>query len=740
MTQLSLQQKRIYLKEKYSKNNKFQISINVFEKISASKPDHKFNNLIKLISDPHLLLQAISNISNKSGSTTPGPSTDLSTVDGISLTTVYNISESLKNKTFRFHPVKRIYIDKTGKNPNLDKEISKLYNKKQLTPEILKKLKARPLGIPSFNDKIVQEAIRIILNAIYEPEFKRVSLNYGFRPKLGVQDAIYSIQTKAKSMEYAIEADIQGAFDNVKFEILINILRKKISDEQFLSLILGGLKCGINYSQQFEETRTTQGSVLSPLLYNIYFHEFDLYIHNQFTTYINETNFLENRDPKAPNRFYTKISKQKLKLKIPNLKIQLQENFKKYGPNSKEFQNIFKIYKNNFPKYKLLDKIQKNTPSRAKSRQTIRFFYIRYADDWLFLTNASLENVEKYKNMFSNWIQKNLSLTLSSTKTLTTKLTSKKKKLSKKIHFLGFQLSYYATKKNMLIGYKIKFKSNIMNRKTFKTINKNKKRSTFTQRTTNPTLIAAFDRNRVFKKLESLRIIKKHNGQWQGCRKPEWGVLTIPEIIQKYNYIIRGYANFYGPILHYKNDISQLHYLLKYSCIHTLSQKLQLTLRGTMKKFGKDITVYYETTTKNLNKDGTIEVLTNKHSISLLTWPQVQSIIEIQTKNFRTKAYEKSSYLNQYFSNIDDIPLVTINWRTVYKLSQYCCICGSQENIQFHHVKHVRIGKVSGFLQVMNQLNRKQIPCCSYCHRKIHSGAYDSLKLSDLYDQELAII
>jgi retron-type reverse transcriptase len=117
----------------------------------------------------------------------------------------------------------------------------------------------------------------MVLQSIYEPEFKKLNSNYGFRPGYGVHDAIQTIKTKAKSMKYAIEADVQGAFDNVDFDILLTILRKKISDEKFLKLIHYSLKCGINYSNQFEESKlgTTQGSIVSPMLYNIYFHEFD---------------------------------------------------------------------------------------------------------------------------------------------------------------------------------------------------------------------------------------------------------------------------------------------------------------------------------------------------------------------------------------------------------------------------------------------------------------------------------
>jgi hypothetical protein len=188
------------------------------------------------------------------------------------------------------------------------------------------------------------------------------------------------------------------------------------------------------------------------------------------------------------------------------------------------------------------------------------------------------------------------------------------------------------------------------------------------------------------------------------------GVLAVPEIIERYNYIIRGYLNFYAPIISYSNDLSQLHYLLKYSCLHTLAQKLNLTLHGVMKKFGKNITINWEIITKN-NKSPKKNMTT-----SLITWQQSQLIIQESISNFRNKIKNKLPLTpeNLIQKSVDEISNVKINWRTAFKLSQHCCICGSEGKINYHHVKHIKKGKVTGFLQVMKQLNRKQIPVCQH--------------------------
>jgi RNA-directed DNA polymerase len=660
----TIQEKRSSLKTYYTGLNwVFLRTLSVISKKSIMFPDHKFDDLFRLIYDPNLLTQAMGNLRKKKGALTPGHTKkgDPTTIDASSLDTILNLSKSLKDGTFRFqHPFplyRRIFIDKTGKNPNIDKDIQKLYKKKLLTPSKIKELKIRILKIiPSFNDKIVQEAIRMILNSIYEPEFAKINSNFGFRPGIGVHDAHRYIQTYAKSMTFAIEADIQGAFDNVDFEILIKILQKKIKDTKFLKLILHGLKCGINYSEQFEETKigTTQGSIVSPILYNIYFHEFDKFIHNEFTQTVKDMNTKELRTDRPFNPLYNKIRKIKYKFKYPEILKSLKQSYSPETVNSNEFLQLRNNFKTAIQKkeYFKFDKIQKNLKPYATSRQTIRFHYVRYADDWVFLTNASLERTTQFKEMFSDWISNNLNLTLSPTKTTITSFYK-----AEKVHFLGFQLCTYQHKRTLKIGNTVQknVKTNPTNRRKFFTIPtpSNYTRTTFTQRTTNPTLIASWDRTRVLNRLNDSKFIKKKNGIWIGSRKPEWGVLAIPEIIERYNYIIRGYLNFYAPIISYSNDLSQLHYLLKYSCLHTLAQKLNLTLYGVMKKFGNNITINWETKTKN-----------NKYPIknmttSLITWQQSQLIIQQSISNFRTKIKNKLPLTpeNLIQKSVDDIPV-----------------------------------------------------------------------------------
>jgi RNA-directed DNA polymerase len=326
----NIAEKRSQLLDWY-KNVDFKM-LKTIEKIaikSSTRDDAVFNNLMKLVVDPGILYQAMGNISNRKGSLTPGAQTDLRTVDASSAKIIKELSEKLKNGTFRFNPIRRVYMDKSGKNPVTKEQLDKLENLHKLgtvTMAQIKELKARPLGISSFPDKIVQEAIRMVLNAIYDPEFAKINMNFGFRPGMGCQDAIHQIQQKAKAMDIVIEGDIKGAFDNVDHNIMIQILSEKIKDYKFLKLIKGGLKWGViflNYRQD-SELGTTQGSVVSPLLYNIYFHQFDKYINYDFRRMLDNINKKENRRSNPTNKLWESFAHLKGKLqmtkKIANLK------------------------------------------------------------------------------------------------------------------------------------------------------------------------------------------------------------------------------------------------------------------------------------------------------------------------------------------------------------------------------------------------------------------------------------
>lgn len=158
--------------------------------------------------------------------------------------------ESMKSKQYRPKPVKRVYIPKTDKNEK------------------------RGLGIPSVEDNLVQIMLKKILEQIYEAEFLDVS--YGFRPKLSCHDAVKALNkaVMTKPINYIVEADIKGFFDNVSHYWLQRCLEEKITNKNLVWLVRKILKAGVveDGKQLATELGTPQGGVISPLLTNIYLH------------------------------------------------------------------------------------------------------------------------------------------------------------------------------------------------------------------------------------------------------------------------------------------------------------------------------------------------------------------------------------------------------------------------------------------------------------------------------------
>jgi group II intron reverse transcriptase/maturase len=230
--------------------------------------------LYRQLFNPQLFLLAHGRIYSNQGAMTPGACRE--TADGMSLAKIGRIISALRCERYRFAPVRRVYIPK-------------------------KNGKLRPLGMPSWSDKLVGEVMRLLLEAYYEPTFSGRS--YGFRPGRGCHTALRGIERYWTGTTWFIEGDISDCFGSLDHEIMISILAEKIRDNRFLRLIRQMLQAGYLEDWEWHATPSgsPQGGVVSPVLSNIYLDRLDKYVE---TTLIPD--YTRGRT-RAPNPDYRRV-------------------------------------------------------------------------------------------------------------------------------------------------------------------------------------------------------------------------------------------------------------------------------------------------------------------------------------------------------------------------------------------------------------------------------------------------
>lgn len=201
-------------------------------------------NIYRQLYNRNLYLQAYGRLYWTDGALTPGATTE--TVDAMALTKIDAIIDALRHERYRWTPVRRVYIEKRHST------------------------KKRPLGLPTWSDKLLQEVIRLMLEAYYEPQFSPHA--HGFRPGRGCHTALGEITSGWKGVKWFIEGDISQCFDSLDHPVLLTILRERFHDQRFLRLIANLLKAGYLEEWRYHTTRSRvpQGGVVSPILRNLY--------------------------------------------------------------------------------------------------------------------------------------------------------------------------------------------------------------------------------------------------------------------------------------------------------------------------------------------------------------------------------------------------------------------------------------------------------------------------------------
>lgn len=452
-------------------------------------------DLYRLLCNKELLTIAYNSIKSKPGNMTPG--TDGRTLDAMSEKLIDSISTELRNQSFKFKPVRRVLIPKRNKDSK------------------------RPLGIPSPRDKVVQKAMLMIMECIYEPIFSDHS--HGFRPGRSCHTALREIRTSWSGVKWVIEGDIQGCYDNVNHHNLINILGCKIKDERFIQLIWKLLRAGVEIDSKLQSSKlgTPQGGILSPLLANIYLHEFDKFLEGA------SAEISANSSPtRRENPEYHKVRGKIYRLR----KKRTLFGMIKRKSSSKRAKQI-----------RQLQKVQRSIPSKDPfDPKYKKLIFLRYADDWIVGIIGSKKFSCKIKEEIEVFLDQKLQLKLSPEKTKIT-LGS-----SRKVHFLGYDLQ---------MGGSSSYGSGTVVQG---------RRSVGWQ----PRLFVPMDN--LVTKLSDLNFCTRLG---QGIKKKGWIMYPDDIIVEKYNYIIRGLRNYYAPADNFGSSMNRIEYILKYSCAHTLAAK-----------------------------------------------------------------------------------------------------------------------------------------------------------------------
>ena len=479
---------------------------------------YKFERLYRILFNEELFYVAYQKIASNGGSTTKG--SDGRSIDEMSLARIETLIASLKDESYQPHPSRRVHIPK-------------------------KNGKTRPLGIPAFEDKLVQEVVRMILEAIYEGHFETTS--HGFRPKRSCHTALLHIQKTFSGAKWFIEGDIKGFYDNIDHDVLVGILRERISDDRFIRLIRKFLKAGYVEDWTFHNTYSgmPQGGIVSPILANIYLDKLDKYVKE----YIRHFDMGTKRRPGKESN------------DLANERKRTVRKLKKVKDGTEKAALVARL--------KAIEQERAAFPSGDEMDGSYRRLkYIRYADDFILGVIGSKEDALRIKEDIKSFLSESLALELSEEKTLIT----------------------HTGKSAKFLGYEITVTRNNHQRRDVQ----GRLRRTYGKRVRlNVSMATLRDKLLEYGAME----IKLRNGKEIWKPKCRSGLIFNDdlEILDRYNRETVGFCNYYL----IANNCVVLHnfrYIMEYSMYKTFAGKYRSTVRKINKKYrlNKLFTVKYE--------------------------------------------------------------------------------------------------------------------------------------------------
>jgi len=663
-------------------------------KKNSRKTGYKFENLYRNLYNVDFYLKAYAKIYAKEGNMTPG--TDGNTIDGFSIETIQKVIESLKNESYQPKPSKRQYILKK----NGDK---------------------RPLGIPSIYDKLVQEVIRTILEAVYEENFSNNS--HGFRPNRSCHTALLQIKGNCTEVKWWVEGDILGFFDNINHEILMNLLRKRIKDEKFIRLIWKFLKAGYVENFIFFKTYlgTPQGGIISPILANIYLNELDQFVEQYILSF-------DKGIKRADNKQYKQISnnihlKRRLLEEHPTEKVKEAERkikeaklaIAQYRITHPEIINLDSdktvkalksiMYKNKLfirkptkeERQEIIEKIKELAKERRKHKtyeqideNYRRLKYVRYADDFLLGVIGSKEEAEEIKANIKTFLVKELKLELSEEKTLITHN-------SKEVRFLGYDI-FVNQKEDLLRRRKFGDRKSLA-------------------RTGIGSIKLSLPHDVLVKFMMKNGYIREDGKVWKAVHRPKFLHNDDLEIVQAYNAEFRGFYQYYKFAFDVKSKLTNAHYIFKQSFCKTLAGKYRTKVSKLMNKKIEGEYRYFrdgQWGSSWIQKNGVIKF------VSLFHYDELK---------FCKKIFEDEPKIE--FDSIKSTNYGGRNSLIGRLLAEKCEWCGDTVGpFQINHIRKLKDLKGKKAWEKLMISRRRTLVLCSHgsknnCHLKLHNGRLD---------------
>ncbi len=603
---------------------------------SLSLAGKRVNGLSRILPTRIMMDNSVNRTRGNHGSATPG--IDGETLDGLTIERINGWVHRMTEGSYRAQPVKRVYIPKANG-------------------------KLRPLGIPTFADRMIQNGQREILQRIYEPVFSDWS--YGFRPGRSCHTALTTIQRRWAATKWFIEVDIKGYFDNIDHDVLLNLLRKRIDDEAFIATIRAQLQAGVMVTlsqkrkgdrkrMQFRSTYsgTPQGGLVSPILANIYLHELDMFMEAEMSAFDRGTKRQRNPAYAGNRRLMVKLRK----------KIRLLD--KDGRANTPERGNLITELQALARENRTIPSVDPMDPNYR------RLHYVRYADDFLIGVIGSKAEAAEMLLKVRRFLKDTLHLDVSEEKTRVVKAADGAR-------FLGYDIRTKTGAK--LAKYVV---SGI----------------TATKRSSGERIILVAPES----KLEAF-CVRHRYGSYQDVRgkhRTELINSSDYEIVSIYNAELRGLANYYRLDVYVRTHMSRLAWVVRQSLTRTLAAKHKTSVAHIVRRLRR--------------KDGRLvarHAREGKESLEVVVW---------KLMDLRDIGKASTS------ADMDAVPLgalqaFTRNDVTIRLQGEECenVLCKSPPGtpIEVHHVNALANVSQSDWIEwIKSARSRKTRYLCAECH------------------------